>query len=768
MMNLPKWIIPDKFPALYDLESATAIEMVAKLYGSMQTLINEYNEYVSTLNKNLDTFESELTDANKCFKETMETFVNNFITCVDVKIDKQNAEIASAIDEIIRTAESVTEQAIANGKVLKDATARESIETLNRELTVLENRMNTFTALAEGSTTADAELIDIRNGADGETYATAGEAVRTQFTNVKSDLSSVNDTAPVLAKTLFTRQSLDSSLHVFSDTTNRIAYPHAIKYNNDILIKCESGYKFVVSVWGDATTDATVWVSTTPWLTENYIISANTYFTILIAKADDSTITTDEFDKVKLYRTLDGSDAKELTLKVDELETKIDSIDGNIKNHVSLSSGSWAFVDNGTDGLYAKRIDHATRYATNNAYTFTKDIKISMPNYTHYSVFVGVLTDTETMTTSAKSEWLKESYYVVPANKPFVATVQLNDSEYTINDAVNALSMVAIDSLADITERISVLEENTEIINADLKKNETYASLFNGSGEVEPFLYFTDPHYVSIGENGGCRSGYENHLPIIKKHYDNSSAGFVLCGGDWLNSGNTQTNACYTLSKIKGVMRKLFDKYHLVVGNHDTNYQGTTVSGGGESTGQLTQQTLYNIWYGEYGKSYYSFKGANTKFYIFDCGIDWNHYSSGLNAIDNEQLDFFVEQLRSNDDKHIALVPHMVYISGENLHPLTSRITEIASVYNSRGTIQHNGKTYDFSQKTGKVEFMIAGHTHADLVGTLNSIPYIQTINADVSASYPSFDLVFVDYTARKLKTVRIGTGEDREINLAN
>lgn len=50
-------------------------------------------------------------------------------------------------------------------------------------------RMDTFTNLPAGSTAGDAELIDIRVGADGFTYGSAGTAVRTQVSNLKKDLT---------------------------------------------------------------------------------------------------------------------------------------------------------------------------------------------------------------------------------------------------------------------------------------------------------------------------------------------------------------------------------------------------------------------------------------------------------------------------------------------------------------------------------------------------------------------------------------------------
>lgn len=77
----------------------------------------------------------------------------------------------------------------------------EIVIPLNSRMTAIETeqavqdaRMDSFVTLAEGSTTGDAELQDIRVGANGATYPNAGDAVRGQVTDLKSDITAVNDT----------------------------------------------------------------------------------------------------------------------------------------------------------------------------------------------------------------------------------------------------------------------------------------------------------------------------------------------------------------------------------------------------------------------------------------------------------------------------------------------------------------------------------------------------------------------------------------------
>ena len=87
-------------------------------------------------------------------------------------------------------ANAAASEAAVNGVSTQLTTRMSAIET---EQAVQDARMDTFTSLPEGSTSGNAELADIRVGSDGTTYDTAGNAVRGQIGELKSDLNELEE-----------------------------------------------------------------------------------------------------------------------------------------------------------------------------------------------------------------------------------------------------------------------------------------------------------------------------------------------------------------------------------------------------------------------------------------------------------------------------------------------------------------------------------------------------------------------------------------------
>ena len=139
-----------------------------------------------------------------------------------------------------------------------DSTASDSITSLGTRMTTAENDIDSlesqFTTVVSAVTT-DTEVTNIRVGDDGVTYDTAGEAVRTQFANVKADIDDIKNNVERFDFSTTTVQmgavgSVNANLEdntissIISSTSRALIGPFKLK--KSVIITCATGAKYKI------------------------------------------------------------------------------------------------------------------------------------------------------------------------------------------------------------------------------------------------------------------------------------------------------------------------------------------------------------------------------------------------------------------------------------------------------------------------------------------------------------------------------------------
>lgn len=154
---------------------------------------------------------------------------------VDSAVAAVSAEATArqiAINEAISSEASARQTAIS-----AEATARQAADsTLQNNINVEKARIDSITSLPSGSTSGDAELIDIRNGADSVTYASAGTAVRSQVSKLTNYFYDTGDFAyfPI-------------SQTVESGVKNKWSVDNWASSNYHVLVNVTPGEKYMIN-----------------------------------------------------------------------------------------------------------------------------------------------------------------------------------------------------------------------------------------------------------------------------------------------------------------------------------------------------------------------------------------------------------------------------------------------------------------------------------------------------------------------------------------
>lgn len=279
-------------------------------------------------------------------------------------------------------------------------------------------------------------------------------------------------------------------------------------------------------------------------------------------------------------------------------------------------------------------------------------------------------------------------------------------------------------------------------------------------GLSENFIFFSDPHLVG-SNNQFPEMSFKESIGTLQKYYNSAPIDHVICGGDWLQAGDTQDYAMWKLGMIDATMNKLFKGYLPLLGNHDTNYQGY-VSDTDQTRGDLSQEQITNVMFRKFGKPYYSYQARASKFIMLDTQIDWE---SGMTSYKWEQIDWYGNLLLDNIDDNIIVFMHIYYNDGDIVNAMAQNVCNMAAAFNNRTSITLNGKTYNFRGAKGSIRCIVAGHSHYDEVTLNTDIPVVltTTFNSDKGAT---FDMCSADFEKGKLYMTRVGEGADRVVAL--
>lgn len=242
-------------------------------------------------------------------------------------------------------------------------------------------------------------------------------------------------------------------------------------------------------------------------------------------------------------------------------------------------------------------------------------------------------------------------------------------------------------------------------------------------------------------------------------------------------------------------MRKLFRNYYPVFGNHDNNPY-TPSNTESNWLNALTYPTVMNLMFRENGRTYYSFDGLNTKFYVMNSGVSFikgmtNSTYSRLVSNRWAQIEWLGNALLQDDAENSVIVMH-IYSNASNptnwfstetgyraygIHDLGKNVKLLVTAYNNRQSITLNGITYNFANCNGRVMFIHCGHTHFDYVDTTGEIPIISTTNLEgghlvngevVYDLVPTFDCCMNDLDNSALYMTRVGAGVSRIVNYSH
>ena len=241
--------------SVYDEEALTALELAGRTAAKVNEAVEAFNNLEKDTDETLDNFEKNM-------PEVVASDVNKHINngTFDAQIDKHTTAVTRHILE------------------------------LNEDVDDLDGRVsNLLGSVGVGSTTLDAEVVDLRHGADGKNYANAGDATRAQF-NKKVDKT----------------EYYNMALELGNISIDRKGWNYSVDYMSNCRLRTKEGCELTLKP-GDVIgmtdySDARMFIGwrnkkgayyfndnkinsnyNSEWLTEDYVVRSEGEYVVLIA-----------------------------------------------------------------------------------------------------------------------------------------------------------------------------------------------------------------------------------------------------------------------------------------------------------------------------------------------------------------------------------------------------------------------------------------------------------------------------------------------------
>lgn len=658
-----------------------------------------------------------------------------------------------AQDESIQKMNNVTMPAKVTAEVQRKIDSGEFDQAIDQYAGNLDARLDNLVGkVVEGTTTMDAEIIDSRLGADNVIYASMGKANREQF-KTKANAQAVQATLyipPAGTEYALSWSNDSGTLRVFCPENIVLSYDNQHQGGLD-WATCGGDIPEVIQPLSDK-----VWQA-------HIVLSAHgqkLVYNVTEHKYKSRTRYEHEPDDIVILVNHWGNPGGGLLMKYIALDRSIDMLsaghtaiyigaagsdspvtwyrEGTSDNLIFNIPGTIQF--RGLD-LSAEKIPwSAVGESVGDSLTVNEDggATVKLSGYGFRFVF----------------NTRDQLYHIRGRNSLNRFDIVLMINGYGTPAGGELMRYVMMDRITQIEGKLVGIGGLTDDVREKVK---SFSAQFKNTNKVESFLFFTDPHLCQFtGDN--WRTEFNQYMGTLSACASEAPVSRVFCGGDWLGHGETKDEACYRLGLIDSTMRKTLPEYHLICGNHDTNYQGREDAASEMYTGQMDINTINNLWYRKTGKAYYTVEGENTHFFVFDTDAE----VGVLNDYMREQCKWFGEQLQANTCENIVIMVHIAYKTDGTMEPITEKLLDIAAKFNSRLTATYDGTAFDFTKATGKIRLCMAGHNHCDAIDSSDAgIPIVRTTHMR-DGNKPTFDLCLLNYDEGVAKFYRVGTGADR------